>query len=132
MNLIACFSIVLIIFVSLKLFYLPYKKHYKAKKSNKKKAEEQFKQNLLNFHPEFISMYREFKQDQEEKRRKGFASDLLISDGGYIANIYGKSIFVYDEYFENSFHQQFNIKYDELIKNPYELEKVREKIPQLS
>jgi hypothetical protein len=111
---------------------MPYLKHLKTKKSIKKKKEEQFKHNLLNFHPEFIDMYREFKKDQEEKRKNGYSSDLLISDGGYITDIYGKSIFVYDQYFENSFYQQFNKKYDELVKNPRELEKVREMIPQLT
>jgi len=130
MNLITCFTIALIIFAFLKLFYRSFLKNYKTKKSIKKKEEEHFKHQLLNYHPEFIHLYREFKMDQEEKRRSGYSSNLMISDGGYMTNIYGKSAFVYDQYFENSFYQQFEAKYDELVNNPFELEKVQEMIPQ--
>jgi len=129
MNLITCFTIALIIFLILKFFYKPYLKNNKAKKSNKKEKEEHFKYQLLNYHPDFIHIYREFKKDQEEKRKNGYSSDLLISDGGYITNVYGKSVFVYDQYFENCFYEQFETKYVELVNNPFEMEKVQEMIP---
>ena len=128
MNLITYFSIAIIIFLFIKFFYMPYSKTYKANKSMKKKEEEHFKKQLLNCHPEFIHMYKEFKLDQEEKRKKGYSSELMISEGGYIANIYGNSIFVYDKYFENCFIKQFETKYKELVSNPFEFEKVQEMI----
>ena len=130
MNLVTGLCLIVLFFLIFKLLYKPYSKNLKAKKLQKQQKEEHFKQQLLNYHPGFNNLYSEFKLDQEEKREKGYNSDLMISEGGYVSKIYGQSIFVYDEYFENCFHKKFETKYNELINNPDELEKVMKLIPQ--
>jgi len=130
MNLLIGLCFIALFFLIFKLLFKPYSKNLQAKKLQKKQKEEHFKQQLLNYHPGFNDLYTKFKLDQEEKRIKGYNSDLMISEGGYISKIYGKSIFVYDEYFENCFYKKFDTKYKELINNPEELEKVMELIPQ--
>ena len=130
MNLLMGLSIISLIYLFYKLLYTPYSKKTQAKKVKIKQEEEYFKQQLMNYHPWFINLYSEFKKDQEEKRKKGYNSDLMISEGGYISKIYGESFFIYDEYFENCFKEQFDKKYSELVNNPVELEKVMKLIPQ--
>jgi len=130
MNLLTGLCLITLFFLIYKLLYKPYSKKLQAKKSQKKQKEEYFKQQLLNYHPDFINLYSEFKLDQELKRKNGYNSDLMISEGGYITKIYGESLFVYDEYFEKYFKAQFDAKYCELINNPHELKKVKELIPQ--
>jgi len=130
MYLFTSLCIVSLIYVLFRFFYKPYYENYKAKKSLKKKEEELFKQQLLDCHPEFIDMYSEFKRDQEEKRKSGYYSEFMISEGGYSTKIYGKYIFVYDQYFEDCFYKKFESKYNEIVNNPRELKKVLELIPQ--
>jgi hypothetical protein len=130
MNLLTGFCFIILIYLIFKFLYKPYSKNLQAKKLQKKLHEERFKQQLLNYHPWFIDLYHKFKLDQEEKRKTGFYSELMISEGGYITKIYGESLFVYDEYFEKYFKAQFDAKYCELINNPHELKKVKELIPQ--
>jgi hypothetical protein len=114
------------------LFYeLVYKSHskkFKEKKIQKKKEEDKIKRRLFHCHPEFIRMYDEFKLDQDEKRKSGYYSGLMISDGGYTTKIYGKFVFVYDEYYEKCFLKQIDNKYKEIKNKPQELKKVLELI----
>jgi len=124
MNLLICFCVFTVIYVIFKFLYIPYSREYKLKKNQKKIEEDLLKQQLMKCHPEFINMYTEFKLDQKEKRISGYYSDLMISEGGYVTNIYGKSIFVYDQYFEDCFYKKLETKYNELINDPHELEKV--------
>jgi len=129
MNLLTGLGFVALIYLFFKFIYKPYSKKLQAKKLQKKQEDEYLKQQLLNYDPGFVNLYSEFKLDQEEKRKNGYNSDLMISEGGYITKIYGKSIFVYDEYFEKCFYKQFEAKYRELTKNPDKFEKVMELIP---
>ena len=126
MNLIyfICFGIVIYLFYN--FFYKTISVNVKVKKDIKKKEEEKIKGRLFGTLPEFINMYEEFKLDQEEKRKNGYHSDSMISEGGYTTKIYGKYIFVYDEYFEKCFQQKIESRFNELIKNPDELKKVLE------
>jgi len=73
-------------------------------------------------------MFDEFKLDQDEKRKTGYYSDLMISDIGFIAKIYGKYVFVHDEYFEKCFLRQIDCRFKELTNKPQKLKKVLELI----
>jgi hypothetical protein len=128
MNLIICICIGIILYLFYELFYKTLSKKVKEKKILKKKEEENIKRRLFHCHPEFIRMYDEFKLDQEEKRKSGYYSDLMISDGGYTTKIYGKFVFIYDEYFEKCFLKQIDTKYKEIKNKPQELKKVLELI----
>ena len=128
MNLIVCICFGIIIYLFYKLFYKSFSVNVKAKKILKKKEEDKIKRRLFHCHPEFIKMYDEFKLDQDDKRKNGYYSDLMISDGGYTTKIYGKFVFVYDEYFEKCFLKQIDCKYNEIKNKPQELKKVLELI----
>ena len=128
MNLFIFICLGIIIYLFYKLFYKSISENVKAKKILKQKEEDKLKRRLFHCHPEFIRMYEEFKSDQDEKRKSGFHSDLMISDGGYTTKIYGKYVFVYDEYFEKCFIKQIDSKYNEIKNKPQELKKVLELI----
>jgi|GEM_PF-3205514 len=124
------FCLVTLIYVLFKFYYKPYSKNFIAKKSSKKNEEEYFKQQILKSHPDFIRLYAGFKKDQEDKRKKGYYSASMISEGGYMTKIYGQYVFVYDEYFENCFYQEIDLRYNELKNNPVEFERILKLIPQ--
>ena len=122
--------LVTVIYVLFKFYYKPYSKNFKVKKSSKKNEEDYFKQQILKSHPDFIRLYAEFKKDQEDKRKKGYYSASMISEGGYMTKIYGQYVFVYDEYFENCFYQEIESKYNELKNNQVEFDRILKLIPQ--
>jgi hypothetical protein len=121
-----CFGIILYLFYE--LFYKSFSEKVKERKILKKNEEDKIKRRLFHCHPEFIRMYDEFKLDQDEKRKSGYHSDLMIGDSGYTTKIYGKYVFVYDQYFEKCFKKQIDSKYSEIKNNPKELKKVLELI----
>jgi len=123
MILIISFSIFTILYVLFKFFYIPFSKKNELKKNKIKEKEDLLKHHLMNCNPEFIDMCNEFNHDQKEKIKSGYHSDLMISEGGYMTNIYGKYIYVYDQYFENCFYKKLETKYNEIKNNPIELEK---------
>jgi hypothetical protein len=130
MFLFSCLCVVTLVYLVYRLFYKPYSENDKAKKLIIKKEEDHFKQRLLKYHPEFNKMFLDFKEDQDVMRKNDYYSDKMKSEGGYVTQLYGKYVFVYDEYFEKCFNEEFELKYSELINNPHELKKVKEMIPE--
>ena len=128
MNLIICICFVIILYLFYDFFYKSFSEKIKERKILKKKEENKIKRRLFYCHPEFIRMFEEFKLDQDDKRKSGFHSDLMISDGGYTTKIYGKNVFVYDMYFEKCFLKKIDSKYNEIKNKPQELKKVLELI----
>ena len=128
MFLFSSLCVVALVYILYRLLYKPYSENEKAKKLRIKKEEDHFKQRLLKYHPEFNKMFLDFKEDQDVKRKKDYHSDKMKSEGGYVTQLYGKYVFVYDEYFEKCFYEEFDLKYNELINNPFELKKVKELI----
>lgn len=128
MNLIICICIGIILYLFYELFYKTLSEKVKEKKILKKKEEDKLKRRLFHCHPEFIRMYDEFRLDQDEKRKSCFHSELMISDGGYTTKIYGKYVYIYDQYFEKCFLKQIDSKYNDIKNKPQELKKVLELI----
>ena len=131
MFLFSSLCVVALVYLLYRFFYKPYSEKVKAKKLKVKKEEDHFKQRLLNYHPEFNKMFLDFKEDQDVKRKNDYRSDKMKSEGGYVTQLYGKYVFVYDEYFEKCFNEEFELKYSELINNPPELKKVKDMIPEM-
>ena len=126
MFLFSSLCVVTLVYLLYRIFYKPYSEKEKTKKLRIKKEEDHFKQRLLKYHPEFNKMFLDFKEDQDVKRKNDYRSDKMKSEGGYVTQFYGKYVFVYDEYFEKCFNEEFELKYCELINNPLELKKVKE------
>src|ERR1035437_8153857 len=131
MFLFICLCVVTLVYFLYRIFYKPYSEKEKVKKIRIKNEEDYFKQRLLKYHPEFNIMLLDFKKDKEVKRKNGYHSDKMKSEGGYVTQLYGKYVFVYDEYFEKCFNEKFELKYSELINNPFELNKIKEIINNL-
>jgi len=128
MNLIICICIGIFLYLFYNFFLKSLSIKVKEKRILKKKEEDNLKRRLFHCHPEFIRMFDEFKLDQDEKRKTGYYSDLMISDIGFIAKIYGKYVFVHDEYFEKCFLRQIDCRFKELTNKPQKLKKVLELI----
>jgi hypothetical protein len=126
MFLFSSLCVITLVYLLYRIFYKPFSEKEKIKKERIKRDEDHFKRHLIKYHPEFTKMFMDFKEDQDVKRKRDYHCDQMKSEGGYVTQFYGKYVFVYDEYFEKCFNNEFDLKYNELINNPLELKKIKE------